>query len=98
MEFLFGGYCSEHFKYLIQRLQHRAARIVLDNFDYNNVRGIDLIQKLGWQAIDTRRDYYTACLMDKCIYKTAPVRVSNDTVFASDSHNVPTRASINGTI
>ena len=92
------GYSSEHNKYLIQRLQHRAARIVLSNFDYINVRGHDLVKQLGWQSIDTRRNFYTASLMHKCVYKTAPIHLTNETVLTADSHGVHTRASINGMI
>jgi len=39
------GYSSEYNKYLIQRLQHRAARIVLGNFDYIHSRGHELVKK-----------------------------------------------------
>jgi len=57
-----------------------------------------LIKELGWQSIDKRRDYYTACLMHKCIHKNALIRLTNDTVFTADSHDISTRASINGVL
>ena len=81
---------------MITRLQHRAARIILRNFDYINIRGHDLVQQLGWQTIDQRRDYFVAMLMHKCIYKTAPIHLVNNIVMTEDTHDIPTRASSNG--
>ena len=61
------GYCSDFNKMMIRRLQHRAARIILRNFDYINVRGHDLVLQLGWQTLEQRRDYYVATLMHKSL-------------------------------
>ena len=56
----------------VQRLQNRAARIVTGNFDYINVRGIDLVIHLNWMNIEQRRHYVMALLMLKCIHNLAP--------------------------
>ena len=82
----------------IQRLQHRAARIIKGNFDYINVRGSDLVKQLGWQSIEQRRDYFVATLMHKCIYETAPIHLMNDIIMTADTHGISTRASANGII
>ena len=90
------GHCSESNKALVQRLQHRAARIILGNFDFINVRGHDLVHQLGWQTIDQRRDYYVATLMHKCIYETAPIHLSNEITRTIHTHDLTTRAASNG--
>ena len=41
----------------MKRLQHKAARMILNNFDYINVRGHDLVNQLRWQTIEQRIDY-----------------------------------------
>ena len=41
----------------IQRIQNPAARIIYNNFDYVNHRGIDLVHKLGWMDIQQRFKY-----------------------------------------
>ena len=90
------GYCSNIYKDLVVRLQHRAARIVCGNMDYINVRGADLMNELGWQTIDTRRDYFTAMLMYKIVNEIAPKRLIDTFVLTRDTHDVPTRSSANG--
>ena len=92
------GHCSDHNKMMIQRLQHRAARTILNNFDYKNVRGHELVKQLRWQTIEQRRDYFTATLMHKCIYNTAPIHLRNNIVMTADTHDIPTRATVNGII
>ena len=83
---------------MIRHLQHRAARIILNNFDNVNVRGNELLMQLGLQSLDQRRNYYMVTAMHKCIYKTAPVRLSNEVVYTSDTHDIATRASVNETV
>ena len=92
------GYCSDANKYLVIRLQHRAARIVTGNRDYINVRGVDLVRELGWQTVDQRRNYFTATLMYRCISETAPQRLINKLVMTCDTHDIPTRSSQNYTV
>ena len=69
------GHCSDVNKSAIQRLQNRAARIILGNFDFINVRGQDLVAQLGWQTIDQRRDYFIATQMQKCINEKTPLHL-----------------------
>ena len=46
-------------KYLckIQKLQNRAARLLAQNFDWN-IRGIDIVRRLGWQNVKERYFFY----------------------------------------
>ena len=49
-----------------------AARIICNNYDYINTRGIGLVNQLGWQNITDRIAYLSANLMFKCIHGLAP--------------------------
>ena len=51
----------------VQRLQNRATRITTGNFDYFNVRGIDIVKRLKWINVIARRDYVVALTVFKCI-------------------------------
>jgi hypothetical protein len=61
----------------IQRLQHQAARIIFQNFDYVNTRGEDLLTKLKWQNILERRNYFMSVLTYKCLNEQAPTYLSD---------------------
>jgi len=56
----------------IQRLQNLAARIILNDFDYINTRGINLVKQLKWMNVLERRKYFEQLLMFKCIHGMAP--------------------------
>ena len=56
----------------VQRIQNYAARIITGEFDYINVRGVDLVKKLGWMSVKQRFDYFCLLLMFKCIHGLAP--------------------------
>lgn len=56
----------------IQRLQNLAARIILNDFDYINTRGINLVKQLKWMNVLERRKYFEQLLMYKCIHGMAP--------------------------
>ena len=43
---------------LVYRLQKRAASIVMNNFDFIDLRGQDLIEYLNWQTLEDRRMYF----------------------------------------
>ena len=90
------GYCSQTNRDLVTRLQHRAARIVCGNMDYVNVRGDDLVNELGWQTLEKRRDYFTATLMYKIINENAPKRLIDSVTFIKDTHEIPTRSASTG--
>ena len=85
------SFCSDNNKNLVRRLQHRAARIVCNDFDYINTRGETLMKELGWQSIEQRRDYFVATLMYKCMHEMAPTRIINEITKVSDTHDVNTR-------
>ena len=92
------GHCTDTNKAFITRMQHRAARIVTGQFDYINVRGRDLMIQLGWQTIDQRRDYFTACLMYQGINNIAPIHINNEIDLVSEIHDAQTRSALNGNV
>lgn len=92
------GHGSQSNRLLIQRMQHKAARIVMGNFDYINTRGEDLVKQLGWQTAEQRRTYFIATLMHKCINGAAPVRLMDELVMSADTHVIPTRLAANGNV
>ena len=85
------GNTSETNKSTLFRLQKRAARVVLKNFDYVNCRGADLVNELQWQSLDQRRDYFLATLMYKCVHGIGPTRLCDEIEMCCDRHNVNTR-------
>ena len=84
------GNCSLHHRNTLFRLQKRAARIVTGNFDYN-VNGSSIMNSLKWQTIDTRRDFFLACIMYNCIHGKAPIRMCNEVEMVFDRHSFNTR-------
>jgi len=78
------GSCSQASIDMVTRLQRRASRIVLNNFDFINVRGEELVASLGWQSVEKRRDYFICSQMFKCIHGTAPTRLINETNLTSE--------------
>jgi len=64
----------------IQRLQNRAARVIFNNFDFVNTRGIDLVARLGIMNVKQRRDYFMALLMYKSIHGLAPTYLCNEII------------------
>jgi hypothetical protein len=76
----------------IQRLQNMAARIILDNFDYVNVRGINLVKQLKWMNITERIIYFEQLLMFKCIHGMAPDYLSNEITMEIEIRNINTRS------
>ena len=79
----------------VQRIQNFCARIICNNYDYINTRGIDLVKSLKIQAIRERRDYFLCVLMFKCIHGLAPHYLSNDVTMVVDIHGYDTRSSEN---
>ena len=61
----------------VQRIQNYAARIITNQFDYINVRGIDLVKSLGWMSVKQRYEYFYLLLMFKCIHGLAPNYLCN---------------------
>lgn len=77
----------------LQRLQNRAARIITGNFDYVNIRGINLVKSLGWSNCMERYKYLVSTLMFKCIHGLAPDYLSDTLNLESDVSVLNTRSS-----
>ena len=78
---------------LVQRIQKFCARIICNNFDYINTRGIDLVKSLKLQTIRKRRDYCLCVLMFKCKHGLALHYSSSDATMVVDIHGYNTRSS-----
>jgi len=75
----------------IQRLQNYAARVITNDFDYVNHRGIDLVRKLGWMDVKQRFLYFLNILMFKCIHGMAPYYLTNEIIMQIEISNIVTR-------
>ena len=42
----------------VQRLHNCVARVITNNFDYDNIRAIDLIHQFGWTEIKQSSKYF----------------------------------------
>jgi hypothetical protein len=71
----------------IQRLQNYCARIVMNNFDFKNTRGIDLVKDLKWMSVKQRIDYFLCLTMFKCLHDKAPVYMQNEVSLVSSMNN-----------
>ena len=71
------GSSAAKYIYMIQRLQNNAARAVCKNYDYINIRGIDLVKSLNWMTVKQRIQYFTVTQMFKCIHRMAQNYLSN---------------------
>jgi len=76
----------------IQRLQNLAARIIMNNFDYINTRGNDLVKQLKWMNVSERIKYFERLLMFKCIHGMAPEYLCNQVTMEIEVRNVNTRS------
>jgi hypothetical protein len=76
----------------VQRVQNYAARLVLNNFDYVNVRGIELVKNLKWMNVKERCFYFTCTLMFKCLHDLAPPYLCDDFTLSSDINFYATRS------
>ena len=85
------GYTTQYNINRIQRMQNRAIRAILNNYDYVNYRGIDLIAGLNLFNVRQRRDYFMSLLMFKCIHGLAPDYLSNEVIMAVEISNRNTR-------
>ena len=79
------GQCSDNKLKKIQKFQNRAARIILNNYDWE-VNGIDLVRSLNWMTLRERINYFSCSLMYKCINSIAPNYLS-DNVLMQDIFN-----------
>ena len=72
-------------------LHNFAARIITGNFDYINVRGIDLVKSLKLHTIRERRDYFLCTLTFKAIHGDVPTYLSDRIVMNFDVNGYDTR-------
>ena len=79
-----------HF-YKVQRLQNRAARIILDNYDFS-INSSQLVTELGWLNVRQRRDYFTSILVYKSLNGLLPAYMSDMFSFVRDFNERPTRS------
>ena len=85
------GYSSQCNINKVQRMQNRAIRAILNNYDYVNIRGTDLIANLKLLNVRQRRDYFMSLLVFKCVHGLAPAYLSNEIIMAVDVSNRHTR-------
>ncbi len=83
--------CSKFLSHKIQILQNRAARIICQNFDYINTRGLELVQNLNLFTTQERREYRMCVMMFKCIHGKVPTYLSDYVTMACDIHTYGTR-------
>ena len=62
----------------IQKIHNLIGRIITGNFDFINARGLEIVQKLGWQTFRERRDYLICNLVFKCIHGMSPNYLSDN--------------------
>ena len=79
----------------IQRTQNLLARIMCNNFDYINFRGIEMVRTLRLQTIRERRDYFLCIFMFKCIHGLAPHYLCNDVTMYIDINGYDTSSAEN---
>ena len=83
--------CSKFLQHKLQVLQNRAARIIEQNFDFINTRGLDLITKLHLQTTVDRRNFRICTMIYKCIHGKVPHYLSDQIIMACDIHKYGTR-------
>ena len=82
----------------IQRLQNRAARIICNNFDIINYRGIDFVRELQWLSISQLINYFLCVLVFNCIHGNAPRYLSDSIDMASHMHDRNTRLNMSSDV
>ena len=78
------GYSTDANINKIQRMQNRAIRAILNNFDYVNCRGIELVKTLNLFNVKQRRDYFMALFMFRSIHGLVPNYISNEITMSMD--------------
>jgi len=76
------GYGSEKNIGRVQRMQNRIVRGILNNYDFINCRGIELVSSLNIFNVTQRRDYFMSVTMFKCIHGLAPAYMCNEVLMA----------------
>jgi hypothetical protein len=83
--------CSKFLQHKLQILQNRAARIIKQDFDFVNSRGLDMIKNLMLQETSKRREYRISTLMYKCVHGLVPQYLSDQIILVKDMHTHKTR-------
>jgi len=91
------GFSSNRNLDLVQRLQNRAARIILGNYS-REVRGIDLVKDLGWFNVRQRRDYFTGILVYKALNGLSTEYMSDLFTYVRDVNLCNTRSASDNTL
>lgn len=83
--------CSQGFLGRLQRLQNRAARVILGEDNYAR---IDVMHsELKWKKLHERQTFHKCVLMKKCVDRIAPAYLSEQVTRVSDIHSRVTRRS-----
>ncbi len=70
------GYAADKHLSKVQRIMNAAARIISGNFE-NDVRGVNLLNRLGLMTLSERRYYFICLLVYKCVNGMAPSYLCN---------------------
>ena len=68
----------------IQRLQNRAARVIENDWEFVDNRGIDILRKLKFQNIKERRNYFLTKLIFESIHHHQPHYLCDRITLKSD--------------
>jgi hypothetical protein len=71
----------------MNRLEHMCARSITGNFNFIDVRGFDLMQKLQMSYFINRLNYYTSVIMYKAIHGLVPEHIANIILFTYEVSN-----------
>jgi hypothetical protein len=85
------GSFSSDIKKCIDRLEHISARTILNNYDFKNTRGADLMKELGLENFENRSKYKLATIIFKAIHGLAPIHIQNLITLKRDISSIITR-------
>ena len=90
------GNCSQTHMYRLEKLQKRAARIILDKnyYDYC-IRSADLFAELKWMPIKERVNFNIAIQVYKCINGLSSQGLENIFTHCNEIHSHITRSAAN---
>ena len=86
------GHVSQGNCDIAQRIQNMAARVICNNYDYIDTRGIDLVNYLGWRTFSERINYYTAVLIYKAVNDLTSPHIANLMTLNHDVNMYNTRS------
>ena len=78
----------------LQRLQNRCARAVTGNFNRDSSVTY-LVKSLDWMNMNQRLEYFTACLIYKCLNNSAPKQLAETFEYVHQHHDYRTRSATN---